>query len=233
MLFFLHLRDVWRRPCWPVEPRTTLRAPPWRNPARTTFVGLSLDLPGYTGLTGDPYRSDRAARSSSAGLLAPKRCQHIGNSTGDEIKFKPYGVMWRSTKLCQPCTFDMIMKMFNLCNLSGAFSMIENCKKNSVDSISIVQKSSIEKPINDIIIPCKTLPNCDVVGQETSRPFLAEIVDLKSPNKSIEATSSTSTLGGGATKQRHRCRLRCDRSDRCSDRFDRCPYWSNWGGNPV
>jgi hypothetical protein len=103
-------------------------------------------------------------------------------------------------KLHQPCTFDMIMKMFHLGNLSGAFSMIENCKKNSVDSISIVQKSAIEKPINDIIVPCKTLPNCDVVGQETSRPSLAEIVDLKSPNKSIEATSSSSMLGGQQNK---------------------------------
>jgi hypothetical protein len=92
------------------------------------------------------------------------------------------------------------MKMCHSGNLSGAFSMIENCKKNSIDSISIVQKSTIEKPINDIIIPCKTLPNCDVVGQETSRPSLAEIVDLKSPNKSIEATSSTSTLGGQQNK---------------------------------
>jgi hypothetical protein len=44
------------------------------------------------------------------------------------------------------------------------------------------------------------LPSCDVVGQETSRSSLAEIVDLKSPNKSIEATSSTSTLGGQQNK---------------------------------
>jgi hypothetical protein len=94
----------------------------------------------------------------------------------------------------------MIMKMFHSGNLFGAFSMIENCKKNSVHSIPIVQKSTIEKPTNDIITPCKTLPNCDVVGQETSRSFLAEIVDLKSPNKSIEVASSTSTLGGQQNK---------------------------------
>jgi hypothetical protein len=87
------------------------------------------------------------------------------------------------------------MKMFHSGNLSGAFSMIGNCKNNSVDSIPIVQKSAIEKPINDIIIPCKTLPNYDVVGQETSRPSLAEIIDLKSLNKCIEATSGTLTLG--------------------------------------
>jgi hypothetical protein len=94
----------------------------------------------------------------------------------------------------------MIMKMFHSGNLSGAFSIVENCKKNSIDSIPVVQKSAIEKPTNDIINPCKILPNCDVVGQETSRPLLVEIVDLKSANKSIEVTSSTSTLG--VTKQR-------------------------------
>jgi hypothetical protein len=73
-------------------------------------------------------------------------------------------------------------------------------KRDSVDSIPIVQKSAIEKPTNDIINPCKTLPNCDVVGLETSRSSLAEIVDLKSPGKSIEATSSTSMFGGNKTK---------------------------------
>jgi hypothetical protein len=60
--------------------------------------------------------------------------------------------------------------------------------------------SVVKKPTNDIINPCKTLPNCDVVGQETSRLSLAEIVDLKSPNKSIEVTSSTSMLGGQRNK---------------------------------
>jgi hypothetical protein len=59
MLFFLHLHYVWRRPSWPTEPRTNLRAPPRRNPARATFFGLSPDLPGDIGLTGDSYRSDR------------------------------------------------------------------------------------------------------------------------------------------------------------------------------
>jgi hypothetical protein len=59
MMFFLHLHDVWRCPSWPAEPRTTLRAPPRRDPARATSVGLLPDLPGDTGLTGDPYRSDR------------------------------------------------------------------------------------------------------------------------------------------------------------------------------
>jgi ribosomal protein L18 len=46
----------------------------------------------------------------------------------------------------------------------------------------------------------KNLPNCVVVGQETSRQSLAEIVDQKSLSKSIEATSRTSTLGGQQNK---------------------------------
>jgi hypothetical protein len=50
------------------------------------------------------------------------------------------------------------MKMFHSGNLSGAFSIVENCKKNSIDSIPVVQKSAIEKPTNDIINPCKILP---------------------------------------------------------------------------
>jgi hypothetical protein len=41
-------------------------------------------------------------------------------------------------------------------------------------------ESVVEKPTNVIINPCKALPNCDVVGQETSRPSLAEIVEPKS-----------------------------------------------------
>jgi hypothetical protein len=36
-----------------------VRAPPRRDPARATFIGLSPDLPGDTRLTGDPYWSDR------------------------------------------------------------------------------------------------------------------------------------------------------------------------------
>jgi hypothetical protein len=73
-------------------------------------------------------------------------------------------------------------------------------KEDSLESILVNPESVVEKPTNYIINLCKALPNCDVVGQETSRPSLAEIVDLKSPNKSIEATSSTSTLGGQQNK---------------------------------
>jgi hypothetical protein len=48
--------------------------------------------------------------------------------------------------------------------------------------------------------PCKFLPNCDVVGQETSQHSLAEIVDPKSHSKSINNTSSALSLGGNKTK---------------------------------
>jgi hypothetical protein len=73
-------------------------------------------------------------------------------------------------------------------------------KKNSVDLIPFNRESLSEEPTIVMSNPCNVLPNCDVVGQETSRPPLAEIVDLKSPNKSIEATCSTSTLGGQQNK---------------------------------
>jgi hypothetical protein len=65
-------------------------------------------------------------------------------------------------------------------------------KKNSVDLIPFNRESVSEEPAIVMSNPCNVLPNCAVVGRETSRPSLAEIVDLKSPNKSIEATSSTS-----------------------------------------
>src|SRR6185312_2923209 len=61
--------------------------------------------------------------------------------------------------------------------------------------IPVVQKSVIEKPTNK---PCKNLP--DVAGQDTIRASQAEIVELKSPNKSTETKSSTSTLGGQQNK---------------------------------
>jgi hypothetical protein len=73
-------------------------------------------------------------------------------------------------------------------------------KKNSVDLIPFNRESVSEELTIVMSNPCNVLPNCDVVGQETSRLSQAEIVDLKSPNKSIEATSSTSTLGGQQNK---------------------------------
>jgi hypothetical protein len=105
-----------------------------------------------------------------------------------------------------PSTIDILKEMQYLGKLSNNLSDFVSCylkslidKDDSLDSIR-VNLESVIKPIDDIINPCKKLPSCDVVGQETSRRSLAEIVDLKSPNKSIEATSSTSTLGGNKTK---------------------------------
>ena len=65
-------------------------------------------------------------------------------------------------------------------------------RNKSVDQISVVQKSVIEKLANN---PCKSLPN--VASQDTIRPSQAEIVVSKSPSQSIETISSTFTVGGG------------------------------------
>ena len=73
---------------------------------------------------------------------------------------------------------------------------------DKVNPIPVVQKSVIEKPTNK---PCKKLP--DVAGQDTIRPSQAEIVEPKSPNKSTETKSSTSTLGGNKTKAKVRVAL--------------------------
>jgi hypothetical protein len=84
MLFFLHLRDVWRRPSWPTEPRTTLRASPRLDPARVTFVGLLPDLPGDTGLTGTTWRR---CKELLRVLVGSKRCQHNNTTIGLATKF--------------------------------------------------------------------------------------------------------------------------------------------------
>ena len=65
--------------------------------------------------------------------------------------------------------------------ISGLLNFVDDQinKNKSVDPISIVQKSVIEKPANN---PCKSLP--DVAGQDTIRPSQAEIVEPKSPRKS-------------------------------------------------
>jgi hypothetical protein len=91
-----------------------------------------------------------------------------------------------------PSTNDTLKEMQSSGNLSDELSEFVNYyikslidEEDSSESIIVNLGSVVEKPINYIIIPSKTLPNCDVVGQETSRPSLAEIVDLKSPNKGI------------------------------------------------
>jgi hypothetical protein len=118
---------------------------------------------------------------------------------------------------------DVLKEMQSSSTLSTFNSLLVNAilnDANSVDEqIHDSQKSAIKEPANDIMYPCNNLPICDVVGQGTSRPSIAEIVDPKSPIKSTEARSSTSTLG--ATKQRQRYRLHCDRFDRCTHKSNR------------
>jgi hypothetical protein len=94
--------------------------------------------------------------------------------------------------------------------ISGLLTFVDDLLniKNSVDLIHINQELVCEKPPIDMPNPCEILANCDVVGQETSGPSVAKIVDPKSPSKSIEGTSSTSMLEG-ATKQRQQGQLHC------------------------
>ena len=92
-----------------------------------------------------------------------------------------------------PSPIDILMKMQSSGNLSDFVSSIV---KDFIQA-PIVQKSVIEKPTNN---PCKDLPICDVVGQDTVRPSQAEIVEPNSPCKYTEINSSTSTLGGQQNK---------------------------------
>ena len=78
--------------------------------------------------------------------------------------------------------------------VSGIIKDLIDQENSSIQAL-VVQKSVIETPANN---PCKSLP--DVAGQDTIRPSQAEIVEPKSPNKSTETKSSTSTLGGNKTK---------------------------------
>ena len=45
-------------------------------------------------------------------------------------------------------------------------------KKKSVDPISVIQKSAVEKPTNN---PCNDLLTCDVAGQDTIQPSQAKL----------------------------------------------------------
>ena len=92
-----------------------------------------------------------------------------------------------------PSPIDILMKMQSSGNLSDFVSGIV---KDFIQA-PIVQKSVIEKPTNN---PCKDLPICDIVGQDTVRPSQAEIVEPNSPCKYTEINSSTFTLGGQQNK---------------------------------
>ena len=83
--------------------------------------------------------------------------------------------------------------------MSGFLNFVDDQinRNKSVDPISVIQKSVIQKPTNN---PCKYLPTCDVACQDTIWLSQAEVVEPKSPSKSTETTSSTSTLGGRQNK---------------------------------
>ena len=83
--------------------------------------------------------------------------------------------------------------------ISGFLNFVDDQinRNKSADPIPVIQKSVIQKPTNN---PCKDLPTCDVACQDTIRPSQAEIVEPKSPSKSTETKSSTSTLGGQQNK---------------------------------
>ena len=83
--------------------------------------------------------------------------------------------------------------------LSGLLTFVDNQinKNKSVDPIPFIQKSAIEKPANN---PYKNLH--DVACQDTIRLSQAEIVEPKSPSKSTEIKSSTSTLKGQQNKDK-------------------------------
>jgi hypothetical protein len=88
-------------------------------------------------------------------------------------------------------------------NLSDVLSGIVNFrlkslihKEDSSDSIPVNLELFIKNQLMILLIdPCKSLPTCDTVGQETSQLFLAEIVNPKSPHKSIETAFSISMEG--------------------------------------
>jgi len=99
-----------------------------------------------------------------------------------------------------PSPIDILMKMQSSGNLPDFVSGIVKDffdKENSSIQAPVVHKLVIEKPTNN---PCKDLPICDVVGQDTVWPSQAEIVEPNSPRKYTEINSSTSMLGGQQNK---------------------------------
>ena len=99
-----------------------------------------------------------------------------------------------------PPMIDLLKEVQSSDTLSDALSDLVQYLIDQEDrsiSVPIIQKSVIEKPANN---PCKKLP--DVAGQDTIRPSQAEIVEPKSPSKSTEIKSSTSTLKGQQNKDK-------------------------------
>ena len=99
-----------------------------------------------------------------------------------------------------PSIIDLLKEIQSSDTLSDALSdLVQHLIDQEASSIlvPVIQESVTEKPTNN---PCKDLPICDVACQDTIRPSQAKIVEPKSPGKSTETKSSTSTLGGQQNK---------------------------------
>ena len=99
-----------------------------------------------------------------------------------------------------PSAIDLLKEVQSSDTLSDALSNLVQYlidqEDNSI-SVPIIQKSVIKRLANN---PCKNFP--DVAGQDTIRLSQAEIVEPKSPSKSTEIKSSTSTLKGQQNKDK-------------------------------
>jgi hypothetical protein len=148
--------------------------------------------------------------SSSSNLMALEGLpEDLRKGIHEEILPHCYQVTEQSVILMNIAVIDEL-RMYDLprhrksfANLiNGLLAFVDDLlnKKNSVDLIPFNRESVSEESAIVMSNPCKVLPNCNDVGQETSRSSLVEIVDPKSPSKSIETTSSASMLGGQQNK---------------------------------
>jgi len=107
------------------------------------------------------------------------------------------GVM-KLKELQPPSKIDVLMEMQSSGTLSDVLSSFVKHlidKEDSSIPTPVIQESAFEKPTID---PCKILPI--VAGQDEIRLSQTEFVDPKSPRKSTETISSSSTLGGQQNK---------------------------------
>jgi len=99
-----------------------------------------------------------------------------------------------------PTTIDLLKEVQSSDTLSNALSdLVQYLIDQEASSIlvPVIQESVIKKPTNN---PCKDLPTCDVACQDTIRLSLAEIVEPKSPSKSIETKSNLVLQRSGGNK---------------------------------
>lgn len=110
------------------------------------------------------------------------------------FRIREQGVM-KIKELQPPSKIDVLMEMQSSGTLSDVLSGFVKHLIDKEDSSHVIQESAIEKTTSD---PCKILPI--VAGQDEIRLSQAEFVDPKSPRKSTETISSSSTLGGQQNK---------------------------------